>query len=55
MLGNYADPEGRTYGCGVLGVTPDSDVTQAMKFMTNAGSAAAAGVVTGAWFGKPGV
>ena len=54
MLGNYAVPEGRTYGCGVLGVTPDSDVTRRMKVMTNAGTAAAAGVVPGAWFGQPG-
>ena len=52
--GNYAVPEGRTYGCGVLGVTPDSDVTREVKIVTNAGTAAAAGVVPGAWLGKPG-
>lgn len=32
------------YGGGVLGVTPDSDVTQKTKAMTNAGATAAAGV-----------
>ena len=52
--GNYADPEGRTYGCGVLGVTPDSDVTREVKIVNNAGTAMAAGVVPGARPGKPG-
>ena len=52
--GDCADPEGRTYDCGVLGVTPDSDVTHEAKIMTNAGTSAAAGVVTGARRGKPG-
>jgi hypothetical protein len=35
-------------------VTPDSDVTRKTEKMTNAGSSAAAGVVPGAWRGKPG-
>ena len=35
-------------------VTPDSDVNREMKNMANAGSSAAAGVVPGAWRGKPG-
>lgn len=39
--------EVRTYGGGVLGVTLDSDVTQRMKAMTNAGTTAAAGLVPG--------
>lgn len=47
--GNYAVPEGRTYDSGVLGVTPGSDVIREVKEMTNAGTSAAAGVVTGAW------
>ena len=37
-----------------LRVTPDSDVTRNSKNMANAGSSAAAGVVPGAWRGKPG-
>ena len=37
-----------------LRVTPDSDVTRKTKNMANAGSSAAAGVVPGAWRGKPG-
>jgi hypothetical protein len=32
----------RTYGCGVLGVTSDSDVTHEAKTMANAGTTAAA-------------
>lgn len=39
--------EVRTYGGGVLGVTPGSDVTQKAKAMTNAGTTAAAGLVPG--------
>jgi len=35
-------------------VTPDSDVTRKTESMANAGSSAAAGVVPGAWRGKPG-
>lgn len=38
----------RTCGCGVLGITPDSDVTHRVKTMTNAGATAAAGLVPGA-------
>jgi hypothetical protein len=37
-----------------LRVTPDSDVTRKTKNMANAGNSAAAGVVPGAWRGKPG-
>jgi hypothetical protein len=37
-----------------LRVTPDSDVTSKTESMANAGSSAAAGVVPGAWRGKPG-
>ncbi len=46
--------EAWTYGCGVLGVTLDSDVTHRAKEMTNAGTAADAGLVPGAWQGQPG-
>ena len=37
-----------------LRVTPDSDVNRKTKNMANAGSSAAAGLVPGAWRGKPG-
>jgi hypothetical protein len=53
--GNYAVAEARTYGCGVFGVTPDSDVNRGAKVMTNAGRAPGAGLVLGAWVGNPGV
>jgi len=52
--GNYAVPEGRTYDCGVFGVTPDSDVNRGAKVMANAGRASGAGLVPGAWVGNPG-
>ena len=38
----------RTYGGGVFGVTPDSDVTHVTKALTNAGATAASGLVPGA-------
>jgi hypothetical protein len=53
--GNYAVSEERTYGCGVFGVTPDSDVNRGAKVMANAGRASGAGLVLGAWAGNPGV
>ena len=37
----------------VLGVTPDSHVTQKTKEMANAGRAPAAGLVAGAWVWSP--
>jgi hypothetical protein len=39
---NYVVPEGVAYGCGVFGVTPDSDVTRKVKTMANAGTTVAA-------------
>lgn len=38
-----------------LRVTPDSDVTAKVEDKTNTGSAVGAGVVSGAWLGRPGV
>jgi hypothetical protein len=43
--------ERRPYGQGPSGNEPDSDVIRGAKVMTNAGTAAAAGVVSGARVG----
>ena len=46
---NYAAPEGADIQHQARGLTPASDVTDRAKVKTNTGTAAAAGVVTGAW------
>ncbi len=42
-----------TYGCGVLGVTPDRDVTWQVMTTANAGRSVGTGMVTGAWERQP--
>ena len=47
--------EARTYGSQARGVTAASNVNDWAKVKTNTGATVAAGVVTGAWHGQPGV
>ena len=53
--GNCAVPGGRDTQQRVRGVTPTSDVNDRIKVKANTGATAAAGVVTGARLGQPGV
>jgi len=46
--------EVRTYSSQARRVTPASDVTVWTKIRANTGTSAAAGMVTGAWLGRPG-
>lgn len=51
---NYAGSGELDIRLSSLPVTRDSNVSREVEVMTNAGSSAAAGVVTGAWCGQPG-
>ena len=51
---NYAGSGELDIRLASLPVTRDSDVSYAVKVMTNAGSSVAAGVVLGAWLGRSG-